>query len=318
MSEQNSTPSVLPPLRVIEAFTHIFETVDRDHPVWVANTTVFGTKFTRGGDTCGGPCGLVQALLEPWDHDVHYAQYHNPEGYRCTKDGARPPGLRFDFLALDLDWEQHGSRPTLQDYAGLVETMFIHDYTPNIIYNTLKGARLIYLIEPLIDPDVFERHYRAFTITVSRPLRKRWESTGQQGYQVDMQVRDWTRLFRAPSVVRDNDGPYRDSVVRVYDLDRLDLLRFKAKAKTTRAAPTASTTKISQVNRDDLTLILHCRDIVEGQRNSTVFKAACYTLRKYQGEAAEAWLERIRAEAIKAGLPEREIDQTIASARKRT
>src|SRR5262249_31583880 len=101
---------------------------------------------------------LTAMLLVEYAYDTHYTVYTTPAEVRCKKYEPLPAPICFQFTALDLDFDEHRSKPTRAAFADLLRSLYITDYTPNIVHETRGGARILYLIEPMTDPDKFEAH----------------------------------------------------------------------------------------------------------------------------------------------------------------
>jgi hypothetical protein len=272
---------------------------------------VFDTKYTRGGHKADGTLSLGETLLEKWPTDLHFTQYTDLDGVRLTKDRLCG-GISFAFVAMDLDFDDHRTRPTAADFAGVLMLAAKIDPSPNIVYETRGGARWIWLIEPIRNEDVFEEHAQALMWKITYSMRE-----SDSKYAVDLAARDWTRLYRAPHVVRDNREEF-DRHIRWLHGKRLNLLKaVPAKAKRrehTRAhAHAQAHTGYSPFGADPRleTLI---EGMVEGQRNDYLFRATLYALRKYDEAGQIKWLSILVDRAAGAGLGQREINTTIESA----
>jgi hypothetical protein len=271
---------------------------------------LLGSKYLPGLEPdCVLTVPLAAALLVEYDCDAHFTLYTSPAEVRLLKYEPLPAPVLFQFVALDLDFDNHKSKPTDLDFANLVRSLHCTDYTPNIVYATRGGARLIYLIEPLADPALFEANYQALLQKVAAPL-----ANSNCPYQVDFQAQDWTRLFRCPRVVRDGVAEY-DRQVRQFHTDFLDLLRFKVKQKQA-STPTARCGGNQPYRHCDPVILSLLKNLTpDHNRNSTAFRLCCYTLRRYNAQAAALWLDHIRNDVVAAGLPEREFERTLESAR---
>ncbi len=190
----------------------------------VARVQVLTTKFTPGGESVAGTLDLDEMLLERYPADAHFMMYTSPQGVRLVKGTAAYLGVCFEIAAVDLDFDQHRSRPTLSDFCDLA---MVADVTlrpaPNVIYQTRGGARLVYLIETIQDdPDLFERHYQGLIARVKRQVN----NLSNFPYHVDTAAKDWTRLFRCPRVTRDGREEFDHHVQVVHDR-RVSLLNLK-------------------------------------------------------------------------------------------
>ena len=293
----------------INARTKPLEPRDLPSDVW---THILAERCIWGNEPVDGTMPLEDALLEPWEKDVHITQYISQAAVRCVKGDVNRYQLRFDFCLFDLDFKNHddNDRPTLDHFAKLVGYLNVLDYQPNIVYQTRGGCRLVYLIEPTTDALWFESHYAALAKEIETPL-----INADCGYQLDMATRDWTRLFRSARVTRDGVQEY-DHQIRLFHTDRFDLNRFHVKSKPVRKK--TITGKVA-IHSCDTTLWRLLRvEMREGQRNATAFKACCYALRTFTADAAERAIEAIRRAAIDAGLDENEFETLLRSAHSRT
>jgi hypothetical protein len=249
---------------------------------------------------------LRDMLLTQWPKDVHYSMYWTSEQKRQQKsDPSIPPlDIEFAFAAFDLDFDEHKSLPTINNFSHLTRTLTIIDHTPNIVYTTRGGARIIYLIDPITDAATFEGHYQQLFKKIRLPLNK-----SANGYKVD-EIKDWTRLFRAPLVIRD-DKPEYHHLVRIYHAEILDIRQFKIKKrKTERVWGNGN----QHFNQGDAYLQGRLREIEPGNRNNALFRAACHALRVYTPDAAQTWLDVFRNRAHAEGLSPTEIEAVIHSA----
>lgn len=280
---------------IINAYT---QSLNPHSPLPSADCHVLASKYTKGGDSVTGTLSLKQMLLERWPCDLHFTMYTSPTGTRLLK-GA-PSNPTFNFCAYDLDYDGHNSKPTLDAFAGLVRLLYVIDLTPNIVYTTRGGARIIYLIDPIDDPDRFEAHYQKLQSILAKFQTK---------YQVDTAAKDWTRLFRAPLVVRDDVEEYHHQVLSFHD-EILDLTEFKAIPKPPRLPVQGN----QLFHLHDPVLCRLILELIPGQRNNTLFKALAYALGKYNPESAEKWIDLFREKAEEAGVSEREFETTLKSA----
>jgi hypothetical protein len=247
---------------------------------------------------------LSTLLTMQWPTDVHFPQYYTSEEKRQQKSDpiALPLDIEFRFAAYDLDFGDHKVRPTIADFNKLVLTLQVVDYTPNIIYQTRGGARIIYLIDPINVADEFERHYNKLLTTLEQPL-----SLSTNGYTIDA-TKDWTRLFRAPWVVRDEVEEY-DRLIRLFHNKVLDLRRFKVKEKKIAHRVVHN----SPFDQSDTYLMALLNEMSEGTRNNNLFKAACHIYRSYNEDGIERWLDIFRERAESEGLTPVEIETVIRS-----
>jgi len=266
--------------------------------------TVFADKRQVGGESDSGvTMPLEMMLLEEFPQDHHFTQYTTPQSMRLRKDMREP--TRFDFVAFDLDFGKHLERPTVETFSLLVLHCWLVDYVPNIIYATRGGARIVYVIQPFSDATLFEGHAKTLTRKLAEPLL-----LGKSGYELDTAASDWTRLFRCPRVVRDDQQEY-DYPVRLYHTDTLDLLRFKPVQKKQRTyRPTGR--GITNVEQQQLLVEVAAR-MQPGQRNTELHKCF-YKIWKRWPDDAEELFPDIAQMAEHSGLDKREIEATYKSA----
>jgi hypothetical protein len=273
--------------------------------------TLFGNKYTPGGEAADGVLPMKEAFLECWPTDVHFALYQHPACLRLLK-GVQHVGIKFQIACLDLDFNNHLTKPTDEDFVGLVRLARLLEPKPSLIYPTSGGARLVYCIQTITDELTFERYYQGLIHEVSAQVT-RGQEAGLTRYGVDLQTRDWTRLFRAPRVVRDGVEQFdRDTFVLHNDL--MDLTTLKVKAiPMAPVVPIVHGFKHGKPIRD--ARYRHAVDTIgDGNRNQTVFKLAAYAFSNYGPDAADAWIDAIENLGEAAGLSQREVQRTIRSA----
>lgn len=271
--------------QIINAFTS--RLTERDLPESI-ETHVLGTKFTKGDEPVDGTCPLAAALLEPWPTDTHVTMYTSVQQVRCVKSRACHYDLRFDFAMYDLDFDGHRSKPTLEDFARLLQSLYVHDNQPNLVYPTRSGSRLIYLIVPTNDAEWFESHYASLMEHIASPL-----ANSGSPYQVDTGCRDWGRLFRSARVVRDGIEEF-DREVRIFHTELLDLDGFRIQPRPKRKVITGN--EPFTVHEPRLLRLL--QSLAPGNRNQTVYAGLCHAFRKFESTAAEAWVEAFRRRAV--------------------
>lgn len=268
---------------------------------------VTASKMVRGDSPISDAVPLNWMLLERFDDDYHFTQYCSSPAVRCLKANADKYALEFRFAAFDLDFAEHHERPTREDFADLIRTLFIRDHVPNVCYETRGGARLIYLIEPVRNAQQFEDHYSALLRELNAQL-----SANPTRYRLDQCTRDWPRLFRCSLVQRDYRSEY-DRLICLYHTDTLDLRTFKPASRPKRKVIVGN----QRYNPGDLYLLrLLYTEMRDGNRNNATFKAICYAYRTYAGEAHERWVSQIYLAAVtNNGLDESEFDAIHRSAR---
>lgn len=287
--------------------------VNKKDAIWQTPVTILMDKYLPGecpiADDGGGISTLYEMLTEQWPADVHYLMYTHPSNTRLIKlnKQQRHQGINFNICALDLDYDNHHGKPGIDDFCNILTRAYVVDHTPNIVYQTRGGCRWLYLIEPMNNEYDFEDRFQSLVDQTAKVINQ-----PTSAYKVDLAARDWTRLFRAPLVVRDAEEQYGYHV-RVMHEDRLDLTTLTVKKKKPRIEYDG--TAIYRGN--DQLLINRLCQIRDGQRNRELYIAAIYILTKYRLEDHDKLLGVIRAQASSAGLDDREIEQTINSAAKR-
>lgn len=183
---------------------------------WLDQTflTLFATKYIPGGGA--GESGTVAWLLEAWEADVHYTQYTSASSVRLIKDDAgTAEDLDFEIMVLDLDGPGHAAAghtlwPTILGAASQVSP------APNMCYETRSGAHLLWRILPLDCAAEFEgRRLGLVQLVRDAGLEQ------HTGCKVD-QTPDWTRMFRAPRVLREGGIDLRASRIEVLHDSALD------------------------------------------------------------------------------------------------
>jgi len=271
---------------------------DTLHSLLCVPVSLFSTKYIAGG------CEIVTAplwfaLIENHEQDLHYSMYASGRGVRCLK-GEANTDLTFSIAAYDFDLAGHTGRPTQTDFTDFVRLCSLVDDLPNIVYATRGGARILYFIDPIHDPNVFEAHFQALLARLTE-----WKSP----YAADAVAKDWTRLYRSPSVIRDDEEYWNTPVFlfhdRVYDLQKLT-----PKIKPLRPKITGNQ-KFAQV---DHYIACGLSQAAEGNRNRSLFGLACHAIRKYNAAGAEKWIDHLRSQFSEMGLDDCEIETTIRSA----
>jgi hypothetical protein len=293
----------------LDTYTSAF--APRDIPDDVS-CLVFADKRQLGGEYDSGVAMPLSVMLtERFPQDHHFVCYTTPQSMRLRKDMAEP--MRFDFCSFDLDCDNHQSKPTADDFEQIVFSCFVMHYgdvpLPNVIYATRGGARLVYLIKPLFDANLFERHVKALAKKMTAPLAN-GRKAGSHKYDLDAAALDWTRLFRCPLVVR-GDVPEYDHPVRFYHGGLLDLLRFKP-AKRKEYVIRATGQPITDLEQQQL-LVEVAVKMRPGQRNDTLHKTFFKIWKRWPADAEDLF-PRIVEIALASGLDRREIEATYRSA----
>jgi hypothetical protein len=271
-------------------------------------TQVFGTKKFRGdAEDCDGTLPLSVALLTPWDADAHITQYTSDPPVRCKKANVANYKLKFTQVLFDLDFGEHGKeQPTMEDFAQLVCTLWLFDHVPNIVYPTLYGARIVFLIKPMTDADQFEGRSISLGKTVSEPL-----TNSKSRYKFDERAKDWGRFYRSARVVRDEVERF-DNPVLLYHDRLLNLLTFNLPRPPRRQSGPTTPRKLSNCDPIILGRLSRMR---EGTRNCDAFYCCCYALKTYNADDANVIIAMVEDYTLRMGLPESEWESIERSAR---
>jgi hypothetical protein len=242
--------------------------------------TIFGDKFVPGGDSADGRCDLSDMLLTEWPTDVHYTQYVSPTDIRQVHDSPTA-GVEFHVAAIDLDFDNHKSKPVLMDFADLLRVASVTDLTPNIVHQTRGGARWIWLIQPITDPIIFEQHYQGLIDMMAGTLER-----SLTNYRVDKAAKDWTRMFRAPRVVRDGVADYQNQV-GIFHTKILDLKKLKPPRKRERT-PQPLAKVPPMVGQADGYVQVYPAAISGNRGHNTTFKLACILFKQFKLDVEQA------------------------------
>jgi hypothetical protein len=163
---------------------------------------------------------LEEALERTWAEDAHFLTYHllddegDPVFARASK---RSPFVRqleeaggrvaVTVLALDYDLPGHAewTGDAFDEFVQvLLEGVATYNLPePSAWYQTLHGARLVYVLDEPTGPQDAEEMLVG--------LIANWKAAG---LEVDPKCRDWTRLFRLPRTTRqDTSEPYDPDIV---------------------------------------------------------------------------------------------------------
>jgi len=266
---------------------------------------VFAGKYIMGGALDEGVIMPIEAMLRtPFESDAHFVQYVTPKSMRVNKEMQEP--VLFSFCAYDLDFGKHGQRPTNAEFEHLQLCCGLSDFVPNVLYGTRGGARVLYLIQPIASPDVFEGHAKVLAKHIAEPIRN-----GNFGYELDAGAKDWTRMFRCPRVVR--DGETQEYPIRYYHNKLLDLLRFRVEVKKP-PLPLRSSERIT--NLEQKRLLRDAEDkMTMGSRNTVLYGCFFRLWRRWPTDA-EDLLPAFLNIAKNKQLDEREIMSCFRSAEK--
>lgn len=183
--------------------------------------TMFASKYNLAG-TPGSAITLAD-LREPWDVDAHYTQYAADR--RLLKEEAEEVRW-FTVIAIDLD---PITTATDDDFWKLVIRCYKAEEKPNLVYQTKRGAHLVWWLDPPLDDATdFERR-RSHLVERLEPL------LDKTAYRADPACKDWTRLFRTPRCVRTDkreDGTWvttdlRDRPIWVLHNEGLDVTEWE-------------------------------------------------------------------------------------------
>lgn len=254
------------------------------------NATVFNHAKIPGG-TEGVIMSLPFMLLMEYEDDHHFTQYTslwNP--VRLKK--ADHTNMSFGVCAYDLDWDNHKSRPTKDDFAQFVSTVATNDLgvpKPFCIYETRGGIRMLYALSPVIDnPEAFERHYIGLRQQLEPALKR---LPGVQKYEIDHQTWDWTRLFRCPRVKRDGVEEY-DRYVRILHTKKLDIRQYHAEIKVykQRAIIPLPAGMQKQFMAQALQYVKTCEPAITGNNgHNTTFKVVCRLFKDFRCNYDWCW-----------------------------
>jgi hypothetical protein len=278
-------------------------------PLEAIPVLVLPHAFITGGEG-GYQVSLVEMLTTAWDSDTHYVQYTSGEDARLRKDMAAT-NLRFEIMALDLDGVGHQAP---SDYAwwSLVQTTGWMSPQPNAVYQTRAGARLVFVVEPITDGLEFEQKRLLLMAAVRAEL-------GKSPYEVDL-TKDWTRLLRAPRVVRKNDdgttSDLRAMPVWVWHTSRL---RMQGDRWTVPAAPKPRSdkprTEQKYTGKDRWIDRYLSTQHEPGARNASLYKVCCWIAKTYLASDAAALTDKVCDHAHAEGLSEIETQSVARSAR---
>lgn len=170
------------------------------------------------------------ALHTHWGSDAHFVAYHFRDSGQtrpvrvnkaCLPYIRAVSGLEImtNVLALDYDLPGHQSwgdvgEDALSDFLRHLELCAEHEplcWQWTYFHTTKHGARLIYLLEEPVDVEVAEEHHRWLTqqlriggVSIDDIDALGVMSNGEYAKSL-YPTSDWTRCFRLPKVVRDNE-----------------------------------------------------------------------------------------------------------------
>ncbi len=276
--------------------------------------TLFKSKRTPGIDRLptvqtGVSAPLGYMLLECHADDMHFTQYTSPREARRIKGGSDNTDLKFGIVGYDYDYKSHAKdRPTEESLTDFIRMMWVNDYSPNIIYPTRGGARIIYFTEEFTDPDHYEGHYQALMTRLA-------ESTAHSPYKLDTIAKDWTRMFRAPRVVRLNEQMNEDE--ELYDVPVMVMTDQPFSLMTLKPKPKPIIVKKAghqKYTGADPFIVKTLRHVDEGNRNNALFRLVCHAYNTYKNADTDKIIDYLRGQFEDAGLSPSEIEATINSA----
>lgn len=173
---------------------------------------------------CSWQGSLTEALDIPWPVDAHFLCYRidadelpmgaegkeyvlaraskkSPFVSQLEREGGR---VRITFLALDYDLpkcadgaKQEWSDDGLEEFVHVLQEAVVNSKVPEptMLYTTLHGARLLYVLKDEAAP-----------LEAEAMLLGLVDAFAQTTIPVDGACKDWTRLFRLPSTTRQDTG----------------------------------------------------------------------------------------------------------------
>jgi hypothetical protein len=187
---------------------------------------VFPTKYGSGMNTLKdaghvGVCGtLEESLYTPYESDAHFVCYHItgfPVWPRINKPclpelRAIGHDIRLRYMAFDYDTENHEPWTGEEQRTAFLERIQIAaDSLPMImrwtyLYFSLKGARLVYVLDRDVKAEDYEKHHRWMIVQFA-----------SAGLPLDTGCTDWTRVFRLPYVRRDGVNTWEQDYCQILD-----------------------------------------------------------------------------------------------------
>ena len=260
------------------------------------------------GETEGTRVNLFDLITSTAEGDLHYVQYTSQENVRLRKDMSHTD-LTFNIASFDFDAPGHRG-VTDEEFWYWAWQAWLLTPQPNIIHRTRGGARAIYCIEPMNDPDSFEvGRLKLFHKLVTQLT----ESTNN--VLVGDEIKDWTRLLRCPLVLRPNaDGTVtdlRDMPVIAWHTRKVSL-DGRLPPRKPRVVPNGDAHYTGQDGIIDRFLRTQH---YPGARNSSLFSVCCWIYKRYTQEDTERLIDKVREHAHTEGLTETETEAVARSAR---
>lgn len=166
-----------------------------------------------------------EGLLRSWDTDAHFVCHEMVDEevqYALTKGMLgllRKAGgeVVITMLAVDLDripdHDPWAGPEQLDEALGSLAESLVHSplLVPTVLYGTLGGLRLIYLLTKPVPADEAEQLYRGLH-SLLKPLLP-------PGLKVDESCTNWDRCFRMPDVYREGKGRTPDYLLQSVAID---------------------------------------------------------------------------------------------------
>ena len=171
-----------------------------------------------------------EAFHRAWDQDAHFVCHEVPGEevqYALTKGMLgllRKAGgdVQVTMLAVDLDripdHDPWAGPEQLDEALGELAGSLAHQplLVPTVLYGTLGGLRLVYLLVKPVPADEAEPLYRGLH-SLLKPLLPK-------GLKVDESCINWDRCFRMPDVYREGKGRTPDYLLQSVALDERQTL----------------------------------------------------------------------------------------------
>lgn len=241
---------------------------------------------------------VADALTRRFDDDAHFAPYAaNVERRHAIRllqspehaDKIASIGLRMTLAVFDVDGPDHNCSPEWMSAECDKLHELLKDHPGGFVYMTRGGYRVVFrLADPFPircqrDDDRWTARYASWC----RYLRRRFQ------IEADETCSDWTRIFRAPFVVRDGVAQSPDTFgdpanlgTWAAKLTRADIVRPKATKPTHGAvAPVPIDDPDSPYGQARIASAVEYLEraplSIEGQRGrDTFFSVCCYLVRR--------------------------------------
>lgn len=244
---------------------------------------------------------LGDALLGRWDSDAHIVQYVGADmRLRKSEQADDPIPVGFHTAWFDLDVPGH-QIPAAGAFGRLVPVLTLLDQPPNITYETRHGCRIIYLIVPIDDAELFERAYLGLMQVIQKPLN---HIAAEYGYELDRATKDWTRTFRLPRVKRDGVTEHNCRVLWLHSR-RLNMASLEVER------PRKYSTDGLPINTSDRQFSSLLASIEPGVRNVGLNKAVWYTQFEKDTAKAKRMIDMAARKALAEGMGESECERIV-------